>query len=266
MWIGILAGVYALYAAAGYSVQRRLVFAGQGEPRGEPRALPGDLERWWNEVEGHEVEAWFHRAESRRGEGPRPLVVFFHGNAEAIDDWLLALQPIRGAGYHLLLVEYPGYVRSGGAPSQESLSAAAVAAYDRAVARDDVDGERVVAWGRSLGGGVACALAAERPIAALMLHSTFTSIRPFAAGLGLPGVLVRDPFDNLAVVSSFEGPVQVWHGNEDRTVPMAHGAALAEAAGERGHFEERRCGHNDCVLEWEPLLAWLRDAVPPGPR
>lgn len=263
MWIGILAGMYATYATLGFSLQRNLVFAGKGEQRATPRDLPQDLERWWNTVDGAEVESWFHPAKPADAAEPRPLVVFFHGNAEAIDDWLLALQPIREAGFHLLLVEYPGYVRSGGAPSQASLTAAAAAAYDQAVARDDVDGERVIAWGRSLGGGVACALAAVRPVRGLMLRSTFTSLRPFALRMGLPPALVRDPFDNLRVVRAFEGPIQIWHGDRDRTVPIAHAEEMARAAGERGQFERRSCGHNDCALEWEPILAWLNEAAVP---
>src|SRR5690606_14605281 len=109
-------------------------------------------------------------------------------------------RPYRELGLAVLLVEYPGYGRSGGSPSEASITRAALAAYDRLVARADIDPARIVLHGRSLGGGVVAVLSDARAAAALVLESSFTGVTAFASGMLLPPLLVRDPFD-------VEGPV-----------------------------------------------------------
>ena len=116
--------------------------------------------------------------------------------------------------------------------------------------------DRIVAYGRSLGGGVAASLAAERPIAGLILESSFTSVRPLAARFLVPGWLVRDPFDNLAALRQYRGPLLVVHGLEDEIVPVNEGRKLAAAvAGAEIHLLE--CGHNDCPRPWGLMRQFL---------
>ena len=74
----------------------------------------------------------------------------------------------------------PGYGRSAGSPSEKSITEAFLAAYDAITTRDDVDPSQVILFGRSLGGGAVCALSKYRPIKALILMSTFTSVRSMA--------------------------------------------------------------------------------------
>jgi fermentation-respiration switch protein FrsA (DUF1100 family) len=139
------------------------------------------------------------------------------------------------------------------------VSAVARAAHDWAVSTPRIDGTRIVAYGRSLGGAVAARLASDRQLPGLILESAFTSVRPFAAGFFVPSFLVRDPFDTLAAVSGYRGHALVLHGRDDTIVPVAHGRALA-AAVPGAAFHELPCGHNDCPRAWpriEPFLAGL---------
>jgi fermentation-respiration switch protein FrsA (DUF1100 family) len=186
-------------------------------------------------------------------------VVYTHGNGELIHDWPAGLRPWREAGAHVLLVEYPGYGAATGTPTQSRIGEVLERAWDLAVARPDVDATQVIAHGRSLGGGAACELARRRPVAGLALTSTFTSVRAMAARFAAPGFAVRDPFDNLSVVSSFEGPVVVAHGVVDEVVPFRHGERLAAAAKD-ATFVALDGGHNDVEMPWPELLALL-DAV-----
>lgn len=131
------------------------------------------------------------------------------------------------------------------------------AAYDWAVRQPGVDPRRVVGFGRSLGGGAACALARERPLAALVLESTFTSVRDLARGLGFPAFLVRNPFDNLSVVSRFARPILLLHGARDTSIAPSHAEALHRAApGSELHL--LACGHNDCRRPWGVVEGFLR--------
>jgi hypothetical protein len=95
-----------------------------------------------------------------------------------------------------------------------------------------------------LGGGIATAVAAQRPARALILASTFSSIADLAWRLGIPGFLVRDPFDSLARLAKVRAPIFISHGREDDVVPFAHGEALAARAGVPLFVQA--CGHNDC--------------------
>jgi fermentation-respiration switch protein FrsA (DUF1100 family) len=246
----------ALLLALVYRVQRGVLFPAAGYRAPEPDLGPSGAERIWLEHGAGRSEAFFLPAHPGRS-GPAPLVVFAHGNGERIDDWLDAFEVPRGWGASVLLVEYPGYGRSSGSPSEPGIAATMVAAHDWALTRSSVDPARIVGWGRSLGAGAVCRLARERALAALVLESTFTSVRAMAQRLGLPAFLVRDPFENLDAVAAFEGPVLIVHGERDELVPVAHAHALYAAARRGTLHIEPGCGHNDCPRPWAPVREFL---------
>ena len=244
---GIL--LFLVYCCLLFLLQRQIVF-----PRNQIRGALGapanhpSLEQFWLDLPYGKVEAWFLPPEL---EGwPAPAVIFAHGNAELIDFWVEDLRGFTRLGVGVLLVEYPGYGRSEGSPSQEGIVEAFVSGYDTLVAREDIDASRIVLFGRSLGAGVVCALAEKRPSAALILMSPFTSVRALAARMLFPGFLVRDPFDNLAVVSAYSKPVLVIHGTHDEIIPYGHGEALARVA-QQGKLVSYEAGHNDIPPRWD---------------
>ena len=244
----------ALWWVLAFLLQRTVLFPpGRSPPRDVDLARLGG-ERVWLDADGSRAEAWLLPA--RAGAPRRPLLLFAHGNGELIDDWRDAFEPARERGASVLLVEYPGYGRSGGAPSESSIRAAMRAAWDHAASQERVDRARIVGWGRSLGGGAVCALAEERPLAALVLESTFTSVRDMARRFLVPGFLVRDPFDNLSLVRRFEGPLLLLHGERDEVVAVDHARALAAAA-PRAELHLLPCGHNDCPRPWSQVLGFL---------
>ena len=161
-------------------------------------------------------------------------------------------------GVAVLLLEYPdGTAAPGAGPLQSSVTAAVLAAFDWAKAQPTVDSTRIIAYGRSVGGGAAAALAEERPVAAMIvLESTFSSVRAFAWRYGAPGVLVRDKFDNLSAVRRFRSPLLILHGEYDQTIPVAQGRAL-HAAQPASEFYLMPCGHNDCPRPWPEVERFL---------
>ena len=218
-------------------------------------ARPDDAEAVWLQTAAGRVEAWY--LAPRIGAGsPAPVLLFSHGNGEAIDVWPAAFEPPRNWGCGVLLLEYPGYGRSGGEPSEVSITGAALAAYDWAAARNDIDPRRIVAYGRSLGGGAACAIAAKRPIAALILESSFTSLRIYGRRYFAPSFLLRDVFDNIAALREYRGPLLVMHGANDSIIPPTSGRELA-AAVPGAEFELFPCGHNDCPRPWDRIHRFL---------
>lgn len=233
-------------------MQRSIVFPRSQIPKPPERDLdvyPVGLEKILLKTEYGKIEAWFLPPVNGQQALPAPAVIFGHGNAELIDFWPETLKKFRQLGIGLLLVEYPGYGRSPGTPSEQSIRHAFVAAYDALLSRKDVDPSRIILFGRSLGGGAVCALTLERPSAALILMSTFTSVQSMAAKFGIPKFLVRDPFNNLEAVKRYKGPILVIHGLHDNIIPFSHGTALHQAA-QNSTLITYKAGHNDCPPDW----------------
>ena len=189
---------------------------------------------------------------------PVPVVVFTHGNGEAAHHWIRAARPLVEQGLGVLLVEFPGYGDAKGSPSLDSIRTVVLEAFDVLALHPDVDPNAIIAYGRSIGGGAACLLAAERPVAALALESTFTTLAELVSELGLPAFLLRDRYDNARVVEAFEGPVFLYHGSRDTLIGVHHGRALAALARDVD-WNERTCGHNDCPRPWSEFVAFLSD-------
>ena len=240
---------YGCYLALCFFAQRFVIYPGRWlrAPATAPAQSTG-ITRIMLETHFGRAETWFLAGEGSRPER-RPVVLFFHGNGEIIDFLPAQVEGFRRMGMGVLLVEYPGYGRSEGRPSESSIAATAVAAYDAMVRREDVDPARVIAFGRSLGSGPASNLSRQRPLAALIFQSPFTSTLPFARRLLVPGFLVRDKYDNRTALASFPGPVLILHGRFDDVVPFAHGEELARIA-RNAHFVELACAHNDCPPDW----------------
>ncbi|GLI38037.1 alpha/beta hydrolase [Geobacter hydrogenophilus] len=260
--------IYAAYGALCYLLQRSLMYPGRAiDVAGQPPRIPGMVPLYLDTGFGR-VDAWFLPAPGIKAGQTGPVVLVFHGNGEVIDFLPEEAEDFRALGMGVLLVEYPGYGRSGGSPSEESITAAAVAAYDAVIGQRGVDAGRVVAFGRSLGGGAACALSRQRHLAAIILQSPFTSTRPFARRMLLPGFLVRDVFDNRHALAAYSGPVLVLHGIHDDIIPVGHGRELARTA-RRGRLVELACAHNDCPPDRRVFLrtvaGFLRDEGITGP-
>ncbi len=234
--------------------QRKFLFPADQVPVPEYTAdrIEG-LDRVWLDVSGERVESWFIPSENENKK-PSPVILFAHGNGELIDYWLDEFNQFIRYGISVMLVEYPGYGRSGGNPSQESVTETFVKAYDFLVERPDVDKNAIIFLGRSLGGGAVCALTEQRTPAALILMSTFTSARSFAKRYLAPGTLILDPFENLKIVAEYTGPVLIIHGKNDDLIPFSHGQKLYEAA-QDGEMIIYDSGHNDCPPDLQTFIS-----------
>jgi fermentation-respiration switch protein FrsA (DUF1100 family) len=243
---------YCVYCLLLFLMQRSILFPRNQIPKAPERdtlvSIAG-LEKILLKTEYGKIEAWFLPPIHGREPFPAPAVIFGHGNAELIDFWPEALKNFTQMGIGLLLVEYPGYGRSPGTPSERSIRHTFVAAYDALVSRKDVDPSRIILFGRSLGGGAVCALTLEKPSAALILMSAFTSVHSLAAKFGVPKFLIRDPFNNLEAVKRYREPVLVIHGLNDNIIPFSHATALHQAA-QNSTLITYKAGHNDCPPDW----------------
>ena len=195
----------------------------------------------------------------RMGEGP--MVIYFSGNGSTVGAPIPRYRRLIDAGFSVLHVNYRGYPGSTGEPSEPGLIRDALAAWDRA--RMTHEPQDIVIFGRSLGGGVALALAAsldEEP-RALVIDSSFTSAVEVARETWwwLPvGRLMRNRWDSMGRAGELDLPALVVHSRDDEMIPVEHGRRLAEQL-DAQYVEVQGYAHNDDALGepevWKAFLA-----------
>ena len=252
----VAAALYPVYLTALFALQGLIIYPGRLNPADPVPPQGNDFVAQRIETSLGSVDSLFLPAPT--ASGPQPVVIFAHGNGELIDYWVSAFDGFQQRGIGVLLVEYPGYGRSTGSPSERSIRAALDAAYDRIAADPRVDRTRIFGYGQSLGGGAICLLARDRPLRALILQSTFTALDAFVGRYWAPSFLLRDHFNNLALVRNFSGPLLVIHGRKDPLIPWQEGRELASAS-PHSTFKLYDCEH----VCWDPeRLPFWQDATP----
>jgi len=173
-------------------------------------------------------------------------ILYSHGNAEDLGHLAGFLDGYRAAGFSVLAYDYRGYgMSTGGAPTTAGASRDLRTVYGHATRELEIRPDRIILLGRSVGSGPAVELAAEEPVAGLIVESGFTSA--FQVVLPAP-LLPFDRFPNLKRIRRVQAPVLVVHGIQDEVVPVVHGRRLFAAAREpKRAFWVEGAGHNDLV-------------------
>jgi hypothetical protein len=243
-----------------YLAQDALIFLRQplAESRRAEIARRADVaEVWLSTADGARVHAWHLRA------GPT-LMLYFGGNAEEVS-WMLDAARAQTPGVSWLLLDYRGYGRSEGSPSQKALVADALALYDLAAKLPGVDAKRIHAFGRSLGSGVAVALAAERPLAGLVLVTPFDSLTAVAQRYYwyLPvRWMLKHPFDSIALAPRLDAPLLCLIAERDAVIPPEHAERLFAAwRGPKRKVLLAGAGHNtadDAPQFWPAIREFMK--------
>jgi pimeloyl-ACP methyl ester carboxylesterase len=196
-----------------------------------------------------------------------PLVLYFGGNAEEVS-WMIEAASAEVPGASWLLLDYRGYGQSAGAPSEKALVADALALYDHAVRQPGVDPRRVYAFGRSLGSGVAVALAAERPLAGVILATPFDSLAAVAKRYYwyLPvDLMLKHRFDSIALAPNLKQPLLCLISARDEVIPPVHGERLFDAwGGVKRRIILEDAGHNTTdahPMFWPSIREFLAQKV-----
>ena len=227
-------------------------------------------------VDGRTVSAWWHPPAA----ADRAAVLVLHGNGENLETMRQAgtFAELAGLGFGVLAIDYPGYGRSEGSPSEAGNVAAAEAAWEWMQANHR--GGPRVAMGWSLGAAVAAQLAAGRHrdgVDGLVLLSPWDTLRSVAAmhfPRWLVGLALTERYDTLAAAPRVACPSLVVHGARDTLIPAELGRRVAAALPEPKRWVEvSRAGHNDLLAGPEPwreiaaFVSGLRRGLraPPAP-
>ena len=186
-------------------------------------------------ADGETLAAWWVPAD----DPDAPVVLFLHGNTGAITGRLDTHEILHGLGVSTLIVDYRGYGRSSGVPSEAGTYEDAAASWRHLTEIRGIAPGRIVLFGRSLGGGIAAWLATRVPARALVLESTFTSLPDVGARVywWLPVRWIsRIQYPTRERLGEVNMPVLIIHSADDELVPIGQGRALYDAAREPRRF------------------------------
>ncbi|MCP5024508.1 MAG: alpha/beta hydrolase [bacterium] len=186
----------------------------------------------------------------------RNVILYLHGNGSQ-SIWLDAHLERLSQRFEatILAAEFRGFDDNDVTPSETTVVADAQAARRYLCRGYDLDPDQILLYGRSLGGGVAAALAADGGARAVILDRSFDSLVNVAAEhypWAPVRLLMRNRYDSVARLADYHGPVIQLHGTVDHVVPIAHARALHRKLGtlRKRWIEVKGLGHND----------WLSDA------
>ena len=243
-------------------IERRLIYHPEKELNSDPSKLGLAYEDVvFTASDGVQLHGWY-------APGSRDVTfLWFHGNAGNISHRLSNLKVMHDElAVNIFIFDYRGYGQSRGTPSEQGTYLDAIAALDSLKSREDISTNRIVYYGRSLGGALAVELARQEPPYGLILESSFPSV-PYMAQKANPLLplwrLLRTKYDSAAKVPHIQAPLLQLHGDMDDTIPLEAGRALFEAANTPKEFYViPGADHNDTYLVggtpyWDKLREFI---------
>lgn len=215
--------------------------------------------------DGVELHGWFVPAEE-----PFATVIYCHGNAGNISHRIEIAKMFNQINTNFFIFDYRGFGLSKGSPSEKGTYLDAQAAYDYLFSRKDVDPQKVVIFGKSLGGPIAIDLATKVRAAALISESSFTSTKDMARAIypNLPlWLFMRQRYDAYSKIDKVNIPKLIIHSRNDEIVPFSQGQKLFNKAHQPKEFYIMKGGHNDafyiyneeCMQKIEEFLRkWIK--------
>ncbi|MFC1497255.1 alpha/beta hydrolase [Verrucomicrobiota bacterium] len=209
--------------------------------------------------DGETIAGWFVSA-PERDQKSACTVLFCHGNAGDIGDRPDSIMTFHKMGLNVLIFDYRGYGDSSGKPTEKGTYLDAKAVWEYLTKEKNIDGKKIVIFGRSLGGAIATWLAEQTEPGALVVESTFTSAPDMAKKMFwfLPRFLCRFKYDSINRIADVGCPVLIAHSKDDDMIPFKHGQRLFKAAVEPKCFVEMRGSHNagglDADTEYQKIF------------
>jgi len=208
--------------------------------------------------DGVELNGWFFPAATNSSRA-RFAALVCHGNAGNISHRLDTCAALLATGVNVFVFDYRGYGRSQGSPDEEGTYRDAQAAYQW-LRQKQFAAMNIIAFGESLGGGVAAELAARETLGGLVLQSTFTSIADMGADW-FPWLPVRwlgtIHYDTHSKLPRLKVPVLVMHSPGDELIRFRHGQRNFAAANEPKLFWEIKGEHNNPLADTQLFIGGL---------
>ena len=216
-------------------------------------------EVWLHSEDRTALHGWFMPSD----EPSDVAVLFFHGNAGNVSEFIPFYKVFHQMGFPVFTIDYRGYGMSKGEPSEGSIYADAIAAWDYLTEKLWYEPDKIIIVGYSLGGTVATSMLdhIDRPLTVAVL-SSFTSVYDMARERfpWLPISWIQHIyFPTETFLANYDGPLLVMHGTDDEVVPFAIGKKLFDQApSTQKEFIQLPHGHNVYLDEPELFQRHLR--------
>jgi len=238
-------------------LESRSVFYPVGPIAATPRELGLPFEDVYIQTRDNvKIHGWLIKAPSAKS-----TLIFLHGNAGNIGDRLGKIDLFHRMGLNILIIDYRGYGKSGGRPTEEGVYKDAEAAYDYLRKRNDTKEQNMIGYGASLGGAVVIDLAAKKRLDGLIIDSSFSSAADIAKKIYpfLPAFFMKIKFDSEEKIKDITVPKLFIHSVEDDVIPFVLGKKLYDAAPEPKEFVEIKGSHNDGhIFDQEKIKKGIR--------
>ena len=274
--LGIALGLVVMAAIIWTQIEKRYLFFPTKEIMYTPAQLGLDYEEvYFLTEDGRQLHGWYLPRKTEL------TWLWFHGNggniSHRVDEVALFHHRL---GVNQFIFDYQGYGKSQGSPTEQGTYRDARAALEYLRARPDVDSDRIVFFGRSLGSAIAVELASSQPPLAMVLVSPFASVSDMAR-LTMPSFLplgwlvhwlARNRYDSLTSIGRVQRPLVILHGEQDETVPVSQGRKLFEAANSPKQFRLLAgAGHNDTystggAAYWDALTEFTASLTEQDPN
>jgi fermentation-respiration switch protein FrsA (DUF1100 family) len=221
-------------------------------------------------ADGTKLHGWFLMA---KGGKPKGTVVFSHGNAGSLGYHLGFVMWLAEAGYQVFMYDYRGFGKSEGTLNRDGMIQDVKAAFVYVSARKDVQKDKLISYGHSLGGAKSVAALAElhpTGLKAIVIDGAFSSYQAMAKLVAgeLGAELISDEFSPKDSIAKITGtPLLVVHGQKDQVVPFAQGKQLFDLANEpKTLFDVKEGQHGDSLSRdagayRKKMLAWLDSVI-----
>jgi len=165
-------------------------------------------------------------------QNPKGVIAYFHGNADNLHRWGKIAVEFTKFGYDVLVMDYRGYGKSSGPRNEEYLYSDAQYFYD--YAKDNYGEEKIIVYGRSLGGAFATKIAGENQPKMVILEATFYNLQDIV-NRWLPEKVTDKVSPKMTYhflsnqnILKIKVPLYHFHGTKDSVVPLKSGKKLFE--------------------------------------
>ncbi len=226
-----------------YLYQEKLIF--HPEPLSEDYPFRFDVpfeEVWINTLDGEKINALHFK-----GEKPKGVVLYFHGNAGNLASWGTVASQFLDLDHDLLIMDYRGYGKSTGSFTEYKLHQDALACYQY-LTDSGYNGNNILIYGRSIGSGIAARLANEKWNKGLVLESPFNNMASLASNYApfLPhGLLLRYKFPVDHYVRHIRHPIHIIHGTDDEIISYDLAYQLKDQSDKVTFYTIEGGRHND---------------------
>ena len=262
--LATLFGIYLLLLGLMYIFQNSLLFMPSSGMVQTPESVGVEAEDFWAETDdGVRIHGWYFPNEEAEF-----VIVLSHGNAGNISYRIDIARTLLNTGAAVLMYDYRGYGQSEGSPSEKGLYKDIEAVIEGLKNQKGYAENRIVMYGRSLGGAVAAYGASEYNLGGLVLDSSFKNLRAMVRDVYpfVPSRLAKYEFPTETYIQHERNyPVMVLHSPNDEIVGFHHGEFLYNLLDEPKRFVELRGGHNDNFFVSRELIEenwkWYLDVI-----